>query len=123
MRSLLLLVGAFALCAGLARAADKEPPAAANLGSVRVEARGKLLRKDNAYYVEAADVSFPDTKVLVRLERSEDKNRQLDALLERLEGKPVIVEGYLDCRRVGDQERVLWLYVSKEDQIKPANGN
>ena len=123
MRSVLMLVAAFALCAGPARAADKEQPAGANPGYVRVEAKGTLIRKDNAYYVEAADVNFPDSKVLVRLERSEDKNRQLDALLGRLEGKAIIVEGYLDCRRVGDQEKVIWLYLSKEGQIKAANGD
>jgi hypothetical protein len=121
MRSILLLTVAFMLWAGLAWAGDRQKPVVGKLGYVRIEAKGKLLHRETAYYVEAADAAFSDFKVLVKLERSEDKNRQLDGLLASLEGKVVVVEGYMDCRRVGEQEKAIWLYLHEESQIKAAD--
>ncbi len=59
--------------------------------------------------------------VVVRLLRSKDKNRQLDEHLKALEGKTVVVEGFLDCRTVGQPGNTLDLYLSDEEQVKAAD--
>jgi hypothetical protein len=84
---------------------------------VKLEVEGTLLHQGPAYYVQTHDANFPDQKLLVRLERSEDKNRALDRHLEQLEGQSVIARGFLDCRRVGQEAAVIYLYLSSADQI------
>jgi hypothetical protein len=88
---------------------------------VKVEVKGKLVHKDYMYYVETGDATFSDFKLLVGLERSEDKNRALDRHLESLEGKAVIAYGYLDCRRITQENATIYLYLSNETQVKPIN--
>ncbi len=87
---------------------------------VRVEVKGILVRKDDGYYVRAADAVFPATEVLVKLEWAEDKNRSLDERLQALEGKGVVAEGFLDCRRVGGDKGSLEIHVSDEKQVRAA---
>jgi hypothetical protein len=64
----------------------------------------------------------------VALSRSEDKDRALDAHLKALEGKAVIVSGFLDCRRIGErgasqlQPAALVLHLSQASQVRPAEG-
>jgi len=88
---------------------------------VKVEVKGKLVHKDNMYYVETSDATFSDFKLLVGLERAEDKNRALDRHLEGLDGKAVIAYGYLDCRRITQENAKIYLYLSSERQVKAAN--
>jgi hypothetical protein len=98
------------------RAQPSEPSA-----YVKVEVKGKLVHKDNMYYVETSDATFSDFKLLVGLGRAEDKNRALDRHLESLEGKAVIAYGYLDCRRITQENAKIYLYLYNETQVKPVN--
>jgi hypothetical protein len=85
---------------------------------VRLEVRGQLVRDGTGYAVESNDSLFPQAKLLVELERSEDKNRFLDRRLEALQNKTVVARGFLDCRRVPDREgAVFHLCLSDEKQI------
>jgi hypothetical protein len=84
---------------------------------VKLEVEGTLLHQGPAYYVQTHDANFRDQKLLVKLERSEDKNRSLDGHLEQLEGQSVIARGFLDCRRIGQEAGVIYLYLSSADQI------
>ena len=86
-------------------------------GYVKLEVKGKLVEQGSRYAVEAADTHFADTKVLVVLGRSEDKNRRLDRHLESLKGKTVVANGFLDCRRIGQEQGVIYLYLSSQSQI------
>ena len=88
---------------------------------VRLEVKGTLHRKDAFHYVETSDGMFPDTHLIVNLERSEDKNRLLDRHLESLEGKTVIARGFLDGRRIGQENGVIYLYLSAESQVQLSN--
>lgn len=56
----------------------------------------------------------------MRLERSEDKNRFLDRHLESLIGKTVLAYGFLDCRRIGQEEGVIYLQLRSESQVAAA---
>jgi hypothetical protein len=84
---------------------------------VKLEVKGRLVQKGAAYAVEASDAHFADTKVMVVLERSEDKNRGLDRRLESLKGRIVVANGFPDCRRIGHEWGVIYLYLSNESQI------
>ena len=70
-------------------APGKAKPGAGPSSYVRVEVKGVLVRKDDGYYVRAADAVFLITELLVKLERAEDKDRSLDERLQALEGKAV----------------------------------
>jgi RNA polymerase sigma factor (sigma-70 family) len=95
---------------------------------IQLEVKGKLVCRRRKYYVVARDTAFPDIEVLVALSRSEDKDRALDAHLKALEGKVVIVSGFLDCRRIGErgasqlQPAALVLHLSQASQVRPAEG-
>src|SRR6516225_4392215 len=78
------------------------------------------MRVGNGHAVMAKDAIFPDVTVLVRLERSEDKNSALTAHLRALEGKVVAVTGYLDARRLGNKDGID-LYLSDEKQVRAAD--
>jgi RNA polymerase sigma factor (sigma-70 family) len=97
-------------------AKDGEEPAV----YVKVEVKGKLVRKDGGYAVQSGDGIFPGVDLLVRLQRSEDKDRELDEHLKSLEGKAVVVTGFLDCRRIDGEKRVIALHLSKQGQVKAA---
>jgi hypothetical protein len=84
---------------------------------VKLEVEGTLHHQGPAYYVQTHDANFPEQKLLVQLERSEDKNRALDRHLEQLEGQSVIARGFLDCRRVGQEAGVIYIYLHSADQI------
>ena len=101
--------------------AGNSTPTHAPPAYVKLEIRGTLVGKDDAYayQIETSDGQFPSVKLLVKLERSEDKNRNLDRYLESLKGKAVIVSGFLDCRRLAQENGVIYLYLSSESQIKP----
>jgi hypothetical protein len=101
---------------GADKAADK--PAA----YVQIETKGKLIRQEKGYAVRAKDAVFPDVEVLVRLQRSEDKDRALDEHLKPLEGKVVVVTGFLDCRRLDGDKPVLALHLRQQEQVKAAEG-
>ena len=92
-------------------------------GSIKIVVKGKLIALEGApwYGVRANDAVFSDVTVVVRLLRSEDKNRQLDKRLKSLEGKTVVVEGFLDCRTVGQPGNTLDLHLSDEEQVKTAD--
>ena len=70
---------------------------------VKLEVKGKLLHQGAAYFIETHDSHFSNTRLLVTLERSEDKNRSLDQHLNALDGKSVLARGFLDCRRIGQE--------------------
>ena len=61
----------------LTMAGDKAQPPEPS-AYVKVEVKGKLVHKGYMYYVETGDATFSDFKLLVGLERSEDKNRALE---------------------------------------------
>ena len=107
--------------AGTRPAPEKEKPGAGPASYVRVEVKGVLLRKDDGYYVRATDAAFPSTELLVKLERAEDKNRALDEHLKALEGKVVVAEGFLDCRRIGGDRGGVEIHLGDEAQIRPAD--
>ena len=73
---------------------EKKPAEDDEIGLVKVEVQGKLVRQDGRYCVQAKNAVFNDT-FLVELVRTEDKNRDLDQHIQRLEGQVVIVRGVL----------------------------
>jgi RNA polymerase sigma factor (sigma-70 family) len=85
---------------------------------VKIEVKGTLTRQENGYAVQTQDAVFPDVKVLVHLERSEDKNRELDSHLKSLEGKVVVVTGLLDCRRIDGRGRRIDLRLASAAQVQ-----
>jgi RNA polymerase sigma factor (sigma-70 family) len=105
-----------------APARERDPAEAKEMPAsyVRVEVKGKLIRKAGRHYVQAKDAIFPGTEVLVALQRGEDKNRALDEHLKALEDQLVVATGFLDCRRLGDAKGELTLYLHAEDQVRAA---
>ncbi len=101
-----------------ARTDESNPPS-----YVKLEVRGKLLLKDGIYCVEGGDPFFHNSKVTVQLRRSEDKNRMLDQYLKSLEGEVVTVRGFMDCRSLEGEKKVIRLYLSQEAQVEKANGH
>ena len=101
-------------------APEKAKPGEAPASYVRVEVKGVLVRKDDGYYVSASDSVFPTIELLVKLERTEDKNRALDDHLQALEGKAVVAGGLLDCRRVGGDKAGVEIHVSDVRQVRAA---
>ena len=99
---------------------SKQAPATPS-AYVRLEVKGTLRKDGVMHYVETSDGEFSQTPLLVKLERSEDKNRSLDRHLEGMQEKKVVVRGFLDCRRVGQETGVIYLYLSSESQIQPSN--
>jgi hypothetical protein len=101
---------------------EGEEPADQPAAYVKVEVKGKLVRQGGGYAVQAGDAAFPGVGVLVRLQRGEDKDRALDEHLKSLEGKVVVVTGFLDCRRIDGDKRVIALHLSRQEQVKAAGG-
>jgi hypothetical protein len=101
---------------GAEKAADE--PAA----YVKIEVKGKLIRRENGHAVRTKDAVFPNVEVLVWLQRSEDKDRALDQHLKSLEGKLVVVTGFLDCRHLDRDKKVLALHLRQQEQVKAAEG-
>jgi hypothetical protein len=95
----------------------------AELNYVKLEVKGKLIQEDAEFAVQTSDTNFPNMKLLVKLERGEDKNRLLDRYLDDLKGKTVVANGFLDCRRVGKEQGVIYLYFSSESQISATKDN
>jgi hypothetical protein len=114
----LCFVALIALAPTPSRAADKGRPADLPARYVKIEVKGKLTASGNGYAVRAADAFFSNVEVLVRLERGEDKNRSLDDLLKSLEGKMVVVTGFLDCRRLTGEKSEIHIHISQENQVK-----
>ena len=77
--------------------------------------KGKLiLTKGDAFYGVRANRGA----VVVRLVRGEDKNRELDEYLKTLEGKTVVVEGFLF--RIEAEGKVIDVEVHDKEQVKSA---
>lgn len=72
--ALALLILAYPLSSALGE--DKTPAADNEMGLVKVEVQGKLVRKDGRYCVQARNPVFDDA-FLVQLVRTEDKNQAL----------------------------------------------
>jgi hypothetical protein len=113
--ALALLLVACPLSTGLG---DEKKPAADNeTGLVKVEVKGKLVRQDGRYCVQAANPVFKDA-FMVELVRTEDKNRDLDQHIQSLEGQVVIVRGVLRFtpRRIDGPE--LGIPIKSESQVE-----
>ena len=84
---------------------------------VTLEVHGVLRRDGGRHVVESADPLFPQFKVKVILQRSEDKNSLLTRHLEKLEGRTVIARGGLDTRRLKEQDRTVYLHLRDIPQV------
>jgi hypothetical protein len=116
----LLMISSLLLSGFLLLAHSKADATSNDVNYVKLEAKGKLIMEGVFYAVQTSDGIFPNPKLLVILERVEDKNRQLDRYLEGLEGKTVIAHGLLDIRRVGLDKGTLYLDLRNEEQISIA---
>ena len=85
---------------------------------VKLEVRGTLFHQSSISYIRTNDSSFPDAKLVVKLERNEDKNPALDRYLQELNGKPVVANGFLDCRRISQEPGIIYMYLTSESQIE-----
>jgi hypothetical protein len=149
MRGKGLLVGLFSVLLPLFASANNEGDQVRGPGDyVKIEVCGKLVRSEipyQHYSIEVLGSFYSDavaappqshSKLLVRLERAEDKNRKLDERLVSLEGKLVIVKGPLDWRNIDRHlefyqgqwvvsktteidEDGLRIYINSENQIEP----
>ena len=82
-------------------------------GYVTIKVKGKLiLTKGDAFYGVRANRGA----VVVRLVRGEDKNREPDEYLKTLEGKTVVVEGFLF--RIEAEGKVIDVEVHDKEQVK-----
>jgi hypothetical protein len=108
-----------AACAASACVFGEE--AQSGISRMRQPAEGTLLHRNNFYYIGTTDANTPNGEKLVRLERSEDKNYDLDRYLESLEGKVVVISGFLDRRKITSEEGIIDLYLNSLWQIKVAD--
>jgi uncharacterized RDD family membrane protein YckC len=92
----------------------------AQSGYVKLEVRGTLLNRNNLHYIRTDEANFPNVGPLVRLERGEDKNHDLDRYLELLEGKVVVISGFLDRGKTTREEGIIDLHLNSMSQIKVA---
>ena len=122
LKSLLVLIASVFL-ANESLPADKYMRADDPASYVKLEVRGTLFHQSAISYIQARDSSFPDVRLVVKLERGEDKNKILDRYLEDLNGKSVVANGFLDCRRIGQEPGVVYLYLSAESQIQRQKKN
>jgi len=117
LRSLLVLIASAFLAHGsLPASHDMLPDDKSSY--VKLEVRGTLFHQSSISYIRTNDSSFPETKLVVKLERNEDKNPALDRYLQELNGKPVVANGFLDCRRIGQEPGVIYMYLTSESQIE-----
>jgi len=98
---------------------EKKPAADDQTGLVKIEVRGKLVRKDHYYCVQAKNPDFDDT-FLVQLVRTEDKNQNLDEHIGGLEGQVVIVRGVLRFTPRRQDGPELGIPIRNESQIQKA---
>jgi hypothetical protein len=98
---------------------EKKPATDDETGVVKVEVQGKLLRQGGRYCVQAKNPVFNDT-FLVELVRTEDKNRDLDQHIQRLEGQVVIVRGVLRFSPGRADGPELGIPIKSESQIQKA---
>ncbi len=103
--------------------AAKPGPAATDdeMGLVKAQIKGKLIRKEGvAGYCILVEPSGDPRMIdkLVRLARTEDKQPDLDKLIESLEGKTVIVRGNLIHQNA---DRNFSMLITKEAQIRQAD--
>ncbi len=91
------------------------------LDYVKLEVRGTLFHRSNCYYISTPDANAHNGEKLVRLERREDKNHDLDRYLESLEGKVVVISGFLDRRKVSREEEMIDIYLNSMSQVKVAD--
>ena len=117
LKSLLVLIASAFLTNFPLQVNNDNVRADSQLSYAKLEVRGTRLNQGPIYYIQTHDSFFTDVKLLVRLERSEDKNRILDRHLEKLLGKSVLAKGLLDCRRVGQEKGVIYMHLSNESQI------
>ena len=98
---------------------EKKPAEDDEIGLVKVEVQGKLVRQDGRYCVQAKNPVF-NQGFLVELIRTEDKNRHLDGHLRSLQGQVVIVRGVLrfSPRRIDGPE--LGIPITSESQVQKA---
>ena len=118
LKSVFFLIASAFLANAYLQASDDSMYVESKSSYAKVEVKGTLFHQGLDYYIQIHDSMFTDVKLLVRLERSEDKNRILDLHLERLNGKSVIANGFVDCRRVGQETGVIYIYLSNESQIR-----
>jgi uncharacterized RDD family membrane protein YckC len=88
---------------------------------VSLEVRGTLLHRSNCYYISTTDADAPTGEKLVRLERNQAKDHDLDRYLDSLEGKVVVISGVLDRRRVSREDGIIDLYLNSMSQVKLAD--
>ena len=117
LKSLLVLIASVFLV-NASRPADEDMHTEDPSSYVKLEVKGTLFYQNASSYIRTNDSSFPDVSLVVKLERTEDKNRNLDRHLEQLHGKPVIANGFLDCRRIGQEPSVIYMYLISETQIQ-----
>jgi hypothetical protein len=117
LKTLLILI-ASAFLTSVLLPADTNLPVEDPPSYVKLEVRGTLIHQKAISFIQAYDSSFPDVRLVVKLERSEDKNQELDRHLEGLHGKPVVANGFLDCRRVGQEAGVIYMYLTSESQVQ-----
>ena len=123
LKSIFVLI-AIVFLANASLPADDDRLADNESSSVKLEVRGTLFYQSAISYIRTNDSSFPDVNLVVKLERSEDdKNRILDRHLQELHGKPVIANGFLDCRRIGKEPGVIYMYLSSESQVQRQKKN
>ena len=110
-----LLVLACPLSSG--KGDEKKPAEDDEIGLVKVEVQGKLVRQDGRYCVQAKNPVF-NQGFLVELIRTEDKNRDLDEHIRSLEGQLVTVRGVLrfTSRRLDGPE--LGIPITTESQVQ-----
>jgi hypothetical protein len=112
-----LLILGCPLSSGLGN--EKKPATDNETGLVKIEVQGKLLRQDGRYCVQAKNPVFND-RFLVELVRTEDKNRDLDQHIQRLEGQVVIVRGVLRFSPGRTDGRELGIPIKSESQVQKA---
>jgi len=114
---LALLLAACPLSTG--RGDEKNSAADNETGLVKVELKGKLVRQDGRYCVQANNPVSKDA-FMVELVRTEDKNQDLHQHIQSLEGQVVIVRGVLRFRprRIDGPE--LGIPIKSETQVEKA---
>src|SRR5262245_49035912 len=94
-------------------------PRTKEAGLVKIEVRGKLVRQDGLYCVQSKNPVFNDM-FLVQLVRTEDKNKDLDQHIQRLEGQVVIVSGVLRFSSGRNDGLQLGIPIKSETQVQKA---
>jgi len=127
MKVLMPAAALLLLLFGIANAQQSHQPTRSEATSyINVEVRGILRKEGWQWYIEATDSIFSKYKLKVILERSEDKNRELDKFLDEHLNQEMIARGPLDCRRLQGLNTPYAIYIyfpSGPDSIRPALPN